>query len=203
MHSKKSKRINHQSKKRTSTSVILIIIAGVLLGAGIYILLLLLTPKLSRNSAKEFQKTQEQLQVSNKNFLTIPSASIAAEISEGDVNVLDKGVVWHRLPAVGNPEKGGNTILTGHSFVWGYTPKQIKEQSIFYNLNEVKVGDKLQVRWNNTTYNYEVSETKQVKPNQIEIEKPSKEAKLTIYTCTLGGSADGRVVVIARPTDRQ
>ena len=81
MHPKKTKRINHQSKKRTSTSVILIIIAGVLLGAGIYILLLLLTPKLSRNSAKEFQKTQEQVQLSNKNFRTIPSASIAAEIS--------------------------------------------------------------------------------------------------------------------------
>lgn len=191
----------HSPKKsKKITSVILIVIAGILLGIGVYILILLFTPKLQKKSAKEFQKTQEQLQQSDKNFLTISSAGIAAEISEGDVNVLDKGVVWHRLPKEGNPEKGGNTVLTGHSFVCGYTPKQIKEQSIFYNLNEVKVGDKVEVRWNGKTHSYIVSETKQVKPNQTEIEKPSTEAKLTIYTCTLGGSADGRVVVIAKPS---
>jgi LPXTG-site transpeptidase (sortase) family protein len=189
-----------KSKSRKNSALVLIVIAGLLLGLGVYILALLLTPKLQKKSAQEFQKTQEQLQKSDKNLLTIKSAGVATEISEGDVNVLDKGLVWHRLPKEGNPEVGGNMILTGHSFVWGYTPKQVKENSIFYNLGDAKVGDPIEVRWNGKSYNYKVSETKQVKPNQIEIEKPSKDPKLTIYTCTLAGSADGRVVVIAVPS---
>ncbi len=190
---------NKNSKKR---NFILIIIAGLLLGIGAYILFLLLSPKLSQKTAQSIESSQSQLvKASDKNILLIPSAGVETEISEGNINVLDKGLVWHRLPKEGNPEIGGNTILTGHSFVWGYTPKQIKEKSIFYNLRDVKKGDTVQVRWNGKVYNYKVTETKQVKPNEIEIEKPSNEPKLTIYTCTLAGSADGRVVVIARPSN--
>lgn len=190
-----------QPKNSNKRKILLIIIAGLLIGVGAYILVLLLTPKVQKKTAKTIETSQSQLvKASDKNILVIPSAGIEAEISEGNVNVLDKGLVWHRLPKEGNPEKGGNTILTGHSFVWGYTPKQVKEQSIFYNLSDVKKGDAIQVRWNGKIYNYVASEIKQVKPNETDIEKPSKDPKLTIYTCTLGGSADGRVVVIAKPS---
>lgn len=190
-----------QPKNSNKRKILLIIIAGLLIGVGAYILVLLLTPKVQKKTAKTIETSQSQLvKASDKNILVIPSAGIEAEISEGNVNVLDKGLVWHRLPKEGSPEAGGNTILTGHSFVWGYTPKQVKEQSIFYNLSDVKKGDAIQVRWNGKIYNYVASEIKQVKPNETDIEKPSKDPKLTIYTCTLGGSADGRVVVIAKPS---
>jgi sortase A len=192
---------NFSNPRLNKPTIAMVIIAGLLLGFGIYILILLLTPKIQKKTEQTILKSQTQQPIdSNKNELIIPSAGIEAEISEGNITVLDKGLVWHRLPKEGNPTIGGNMILTGHSFVWGYTPKQVKEKSIFYNLSDAKKGDLLQVRWDGKIYKYKVLEIKQVKPNATEIEKPSKEPKLTIYTCTLGGSADGRVVVIAIPS---
>lgn len=193
---------NHHSKSSTKSSkfhiAVLVIIIGVLLGLAAYILLLLLSPKIIPNTNSTTTSPQHQEQKGNR--LIIQTVSINAEILEGNENVLDKGV-WHRLPAQGNPEIGGNMILTGHSFVWGFTPRQVKERSIFYNLQNIKVGDEIKVKWNEKEYNYKVSETKEVKPNQTEIEKNTKEPQLTIYTCTLSGAADGRVVVIAKPAD--
>ncbi len=61
------------------------------------------------------------------------------------------------------------------------------------------MGDDITVYWDKKDYRYKITEVKTVKPNETSIEAPSKEPKLTIYTCTLGGSADGRVVVIAKP----
>lgn len=185
-----------KARKRLLT-VGIMFLACILFGLGIYLLVLILVPKLQKKSAESIKNSQSQ--ESDKNELFIQSAGISAEISEGDIGVLDKGLIWHRLAKQGNPEIGGNMVLTGHSFVWGYTPKQIKEKSIFYNLGDAKKGDEVEVRWNGKIYNYEVSEIKQVKPSQIEIELPSKDPKLTIYTCTTGGSADGRVVIIAIP----
>lgn len=188
-----------KSKKgKTVLTVVMVIISGVLLGASLYITLLLLSPKIQKKSATEI-KANITTQESNKNMLYIPTAGVNAEIAEGDVNVLDEGKVWHRLPHEGNPTTGGNMILTGHSFVWGYTPAQIKKKSIFYSLPEAKVGDEVTVHWNDKNYEYIISEVKTVKPTEVSIEEYTKDPRLTIYTCTLGGSADGRVVVIARP----
>lgn len=186
-----------KKKSRAIISTILIILSGVLIGIGIYIIFLLLTPKLHKKPASEVKK--EATQISENNMLYIPSAGVNAEIAEGDVNVLDKGKIWHRLPYEGNPTTGGNTILTGHSFIWGYSPEQIKKKSIFYNLSDAKIGDEVIIKWNRKNYNYKIIDKKTVKPNDVSIESPSKEDILTIYTCTMGGSSDGRVVLIAKP----
>jgi sortase A len=47
-------------------------------------------------------------------------------------------------------------------------------------------------------YTYYVDKIFDVKPTQTEIEAPSKDAKLTLYTCSLGGSSDVRLVLIAK-----
>jgi LPXTG-site transpeptidase (sortase) family protein len=56
------------------------------------------------------------------------------------------------------------------------------------------------INWQGKQYKYAVEEVKQVKPNAVEIEYQSSKPRLTIYTCTPGGSADGRVVVVAVPS---
>lgn len=190
-------RLPKSKKRKRLLTVGIMFLACILFGLGIYLLILILVPKIQKKSAESIRNSQEQ--ESNKNELFIQSAGISAEIAEGDISVLDRGLIWHRLAKQGNPEIGGNMVLTGHSFVWGYTPEQIKEKSILYNLGDAKKGDEVQVRWNGKIYDYEVSEIKEVKPNQIEIELPSEEPKLTIYTCTTGGSVDGRIVIIAIP----
>jgi sortase A len=187
----------HNKKKRALT-VLFVVLAIILLLLSIYILVLMFSPKIQKQTANDIKKVTAEAITHNKNMLLIPSAGIQAEIAEGDVSVLDKGLAWHRFPDRGDPSNGGNTIITGHSFVWGYTPKQIKEKSIFYNLSDVKKGDEVTVVWDKKTYQYTVTDIKDVKPNATEIENKTKDPILTIYTCTSGGSADGRVVVIAK-----
>lgn len=182
-------------KKSSRMRAVIIVVFAVLLLLGIYILVLYMSPRLvpvfKKNSV-----VNDQEDTSNR--LTIPSTGINVAIKEGGEEQLEHGA-WHRFPERGNPELGGNFILSAHSFVWGITPDQVTEKSYFYTLKDVNVGDEISVRWNYKDYKYKVDQTFDVKPNQIEIEKPSIEPKLTIYTCTESGSADGRVVVVAKP----
>ncbi len=174
---------------------LIILIAACIAGA-IYIVFLLLAPKLLGTNGQSSKN--QAVVVDNANRITISSVGISAPIIEGDVNSLEKGA-WHRLPQQGDPTKGGNFIVTGHSFVWGYTPQQIKEKSIFYNLPDVKNNDTITIKWDGKDYKYKVTDIKKVKPNQTEVETQTKDPQLTVYTCTLAGSSDGRVVVIAKP----
>ncbi len=111
--------------------------------------------------------------------------------------LLEKGV-WHRYAERGDPKKGGNFILSAHRFTLGNSPSQTKTKSPFYNINKLAIGDQIRVFFHGTWYDYAITKMYDVKPNATEIEAPSDEAKLTLYTCTLKGSADGRTVVEAR-----
>jgi sortase A len=177
----------------------LFILAMLFLIGGLYMGYLMIYPKLQKKSTQEIKKSANEKPAADKNTIFIPSVSIQADIEEGGPDTLDKGFAWHRLPEQGDPIKGGNMIVTGHSFVWGYRPDEVYKRSIFYDLKDIKVGDEVLINWDGKQYKYSVSKVKTVKPNAIEIEQPSGDPMLTIYTCTVGGSADGRVVVIAKP----
>lgn len=122
--------------KRWRKLLAMIISLAMILG-GLYILFILIIPKVSRPSEKSIRQRAETV-TQDKNQVFIPSVGIQSEIKEGGIDILDQGVVWHRLPERGNPEKGGNFILTGHSFVWGYTPQEVTKQSVFYHLAKPK-----------------------------------------------------------------
>lgn len=188
----KEEKLHKKPKTFFGVALLIISIASIL--AGLYLLLILFTPKLTAT----LQKNSTPKLDSNQNQLVIPSVGIKTLILEGGEEQLDHGA-WHRYPERGNPENSGNFILSAHSFVWGYTPQQVNQKSYFYNLKEVSVGDEILVRWNSKDYKYVVESTFSINPNQVEIENHSDTAKLTIYTCTEGGSADGRVVVVAKP----
>ena len=183
-----------RSKSKIFFRVTLLIISIISILAGLYLLLILFSPKL----ASTIQKNSTPKLDVDQNQLVIPEVGIKALILEGGEEQLEYGA-WHRYPERGNPEMGGNFILSAHSFVWGYTPQQVNQKSYFYNLKDAKIGDEILVRWNNKDYKYLVESTFSINPSQTEIENPSDTPKMTIYTCTEGGSADGRVVVIARP----
>ncbi|MCC7543765.1 sortase [bacterium] len=116
--------------------------------------------------------------------------------SDGGAELLELGS-WHRFPDRGSPAKGGNFILSAHRFNLGNSPGQTKTKSPFYNLHKLTVRDGIRVFFDGTWYDYVVTKLYSVNPNATEIEEPSPEAKLTLYTCTLKGSADGRLVVEA------
>ena len=185
--------------KNKQGRLLLIFIGTALLLIGMYVAYLLISPRLSKKQTKEVQQAVAQKPQADRNAVFIPSVGIQANIEQGDINILDKGMAWHRLPEQGNPIKGGNMIITGHSFVWGYRPDEIKKKSIFYDLKNSKVGDEVVVNWEGKQYKYKITKLKTVKPNAIEVEDQTSDPQLTIYTCTLGGAADGRVVVVAKP----
>jgi len=178
----------------------LLVISLACMATGLYIFFLLNYPRIV-DRFTPYGPDATQLLAADKNTITIPSAKIQANFETGGSDVLDRGLAWHRFPERGDPENGGNFIISGHRFVWSLNPATVRDHSIFFFLDKVKIGDEIQIRWDNKDYKYIVTELKEVKPNATEIEQPTTEPQLTIYTCTLGGSADGRVVVIAKPVE--
>jgi sortase A len=158
---------------------------------GAYMLITAVTPsiviKRTKITAIKLDKKKDQV--------IIPQLGIQEGIYEGGPEVLENGT-WHRYPERGKPGVG-NFILSGHRFVMGNTPGETLRKSPFYNLGKIKVGDPLYVDWRGRRFSYKVTKTYQVKPNEVSIEAPSKKHKLTLYTCTLSGSADGRLVIEA------
>jgi len=123
--------------------------------------------------------------------LVIPKIALDEHIYEGISPYLVNKGVWAR-PLTSTPAKGGNTVLVGHRFTYD-------GPATFYSLDKVKSGDNIVIYWQGVEYDYQVSETKVVPATAVEIESPTKDAQLTIYTCTPLWSAKDRLVVIAKP----
>lgn len=128
--------------------------------------------------------------IPDKNTLVIPRMKLQQEIYEGGEWVLNKGV-WH-TPNTGSPDSGSNMVLSGHRFTYG-------GPAVFYHMDKVRKGDKIVIYWQKQKHEYEVKEIKVVPPTAVDILEQSKEAKLTIYTCTPLWSAANRLVVVAEP----
>lgn len=126
--------------------------------------------------------------------LIIPRLGMNEPIHGGDISSLRKGV-W-RIPASSTPDKGSNTVLVGHRFTYS-------GQAVFYHLDKVKVGDELTLIWDKKVYTYAVSEISVVPPSQVSVEAPTKEAQLTLYTCTPLWNAKDRLVIQAQPKGDQ
>lgn len=190
-----------QKKNHHVVGIITTIVILLLLSAGGYILLLSFAPSLNVPivTGKAPDATQKKLEQapSSEDRLYIPQINVDVAIVTGSSEaVLEKGA-WHRKPENGDPIKGGNFILSAHRFVMAYTPQHVAEQSPFYNIDKLNEGDKFFVDYKGKRYAYEIKRIYGVKPNAVEIEEPSDKPILTLYSCTLGGSADGRDVIEA------
>ncbi len=179
--------------------VVLLILAIACILAGLYLGYLLLSPKIATlvpiKTKIDLNTTDDS--TDHRNRIQIQKINLEVPFLEGDASSLDHGA-WHRYPERGNPEDGGNFILSAHRFNIGTTPVETKERSPFYNVDKLKVGDTMRVFYNDHWYDYVITKTYSVKPNAIEIEAPSEDAHLTLYSCSLGGSSDGRTVIEAK-----
>ncbi len=171
-----------------------LIIGLALLSAGLYLMLIIVLPYIPAQK-NPTEKQKSELSVDS---VTVPSVGIYAPIIQGNADALNQGA-WHRFPERGNPVKGGTFILSAHSFVFRLNPLQSRQDSYFFNLHKAKVGDKIHVVWDKKEYTYTVSKLYEVQPNAVEIEEVNGTDHLVMYTCTPGGSADGRVVIEALP----
>lgn len=175
--------------------------AALCLGAGAYILILVLTPQVMMTPSTTDWNTpvkhsDEKL---TENRLYIPKLKLNITYKDGGAEVLSSNA-WHRYPERGDPGQGGNFILAAHRFELGLTPGEVRRKSPFYHLNLLEPGDKIYVDYEGKRYEYITTKRYSVKPTAIEIENPSIDPVMTLYTCTFKGQADGREVITATRT---
>ena len=167
--------------------------------AGVYLLLLVFAPAYnapapSTSSQNNWNKPVPRTELTEQR-LYIPRLSLNLLYAD-EQRALREGL-WHRFPERGDPEDG-NFILAGHRFEIGLTPGETKRRSPLYHIDKIQAGDYIYADFNGKRYQYEVTRKYKVKPKQTEIEEPSSVAKMTLYTCTLKGEADGREVLEAK-----
>ena len=118
-----------------------------------------------------------------ENGLIIDKIKVRGEIHEGEnwEQILKTGV-W-RVGDFGTPEN--NTlpiILAAHRFGYVTWTNSFRTLNSFYNLPKLKVGDKVEIIWNQRKYAYEIySEETGTKITDY-------EADLILYTCELWNS---------------
>lgn len=119
--------------------------------------------------------------------IMIPSigANVDLHYSSSD-KALDLGA-W--LKSQGSlPGATGNTIITGHKFVY------YSGQRPFYHLYRVQPGNNIYIYWRGQTYLYNVTENFIVDDSEVWIEAPASGSILTVYTCEGLDSAQRRVL---------
>jgi len=128
------------------------------------------------------------------NRIVIPSIQVNEPIKEGgNIWVINDGGTWRR-PNTSTPVENNNTVIVGHRFFGNNI-------STFYHLDKVLNGQKLALYWEGEEIIYEVTDTKIVDATAVEIEAPTDEKQLTIYTCHPIWTAKERLVVIAKPIE--
>ncbi len=177
-------------------SKLLTFIAVLLMAGGLYIGLLASTPAIIYRPQPIIVKDLEKPKP-GQNQLIIPKIGVNVAYGTDGKAALDRGAQW-RFPDRGSPDGKGNFIVAAHRFVIAPTPWETNKKSPFYHIEKVQVGDQIIVDYKGKRYAYKVSEFKTVKPNDIEIEAKSKQPKMTLYSCGLGGARSDRLVIIAK-----
>ena len=146
----------------------------------------LITPRVSMANSP----ASVSLPVPEDDTVLITSIDVNAPIVEGETSkALEQGI-WHR-PKSSTPDKGGNTVLVGHRFLYTSGPKT------FYNLDKLKIGDMVTIYWHKIRYDYMVDSILVALPTAMEIEQPTAQPTLTLYTCTPLFTVGKRLVVRA------
>ena len=124
------------------------------------------------------------------NRLVLPAIFLDQRVHEGSNALTLKKGLW-RLPKSSTPDKGSNTVIVGHRFTYD-------GPAVLYQLDKIKVGQQFPLYWEGKEYVYEVTVVKVVPPSALEVEAPTAEPRLTIYTCTPILTAQNRLVIQAR-----
>ncbi|WP_294407042.1 class D sortase [uncultured Clostridium sp.] len=110
-------------------------------------------------------------------IIEIPKIELTAPIGQGVDNQTLKYSVGH-FEQTAMPDEKGNCCLIGHrSYTYG---------QYFNRLDEIEKGDTITVQYKNNTYNYIVSDTFVVEPQEVSVLESQKDgiSEITLITCT-------------------
>lgn len=146
--------------------------------------------------SKEVQKIKNHLPATkfsiSQNRVIIPKIGVNAPIvqAEREEEGLSEGA-W-LVPVGSTPDKGGNTVITGHRFK--YLPPS---NLTFYLVHKLEEDDIFSIIWEDKDYLYKVREIDIVDPWESWPHEPSSESILTMYTCHPIYSTEKRLVVVS------
>ncbi len=141
----------------------------------------------AENVEGEKEKKPEKAQLEEGKgigILNIPKINLEIGIIEGVSYEDIKYVVGH-FPGSQMPGEKGNFSIAGHRI--SYFGQAFKD------IDKLEKGDKVKVTYNGREYTYEVTDMYEVTPNETEALNPTKDATITIVTCTT--DAKNRVIV--------
>ena len=125
----------------------------------------------------------------------IPSVNIKGNIVEGkNETSLNRGFWFY--PTSSSPGEKGNTVIIGHRFL-----KIPPAQDTFFNLDKVKIGDKIKV--SNDLFNlwYTVVDIKIVNPQNTSVLLQTNDYRITLITCTPLWSDKKRLIIVGMLDD--
>ncbi len=124
--------------------------------------------------------------------LKINSALIDGAIFDGtDAHTLSKGF-WH-FPLSKAAGMRGNTVIIGHRY-----DKMPPATDTFFNLDKVKLGDKIIIEQDSQEWVYTVAESKVVQPDDRSVLAQTNDFRLTLITCHPLWSSKERLVIVAK-----
>jgi len=187
-----------ESEKKSRKGLIGVI-ALVIVAGGLYSTALVLSPYyfIEQQLAKNVSIVTGE-KVTQANRLYIPRIGVSLSYKTGDKSVLNSGL-WHRAPAKGDPEQGGNFVVTGYRFKLALTPQETYQASSLFGVDKLKQNDLIAVDFNGKRYEYKVNRRYKTKSGLSEIEASSRIPKLTLYTSDTEGGFDNREIIEAVP----
>lgn len=123
--------------------------------------------------------------------LVVESANIQGKIVDGYTQESMLEGFWH-YPGSSVPGKRGNTVIFGHRF-----HRLPPSKNTFFNLDSVKVGDKVRIEQTGTEFTYTVVKTSVADKYDESILNDTGDYRLTLITCTPLWTSEKRLVVTA------
>jgi sortase A len=119
--------------------------------------------------------------------IEVPRLHVSAAVANGDDDGTLRVAIGH-LPDTPFPWEAGNSALAGH------------RDTFFRELRNIRVGDEMRVATPYGDFNYQVSGTRIVTPDDLSVLEPTAEPTLTLVTCypfSYVGHAPKRFIVRA------
>jgi len=172
------------------------ILASLMIGVG---LIWLNQVKINLTNARAKAALEIQSQISQANFSKRPEAPLRLKISSAEIDQLinptlivdgnwqtsNSGVSY--LISSARPRENSNIVIYGHNL-----------KQVFGKLDQVQLGDIVELQSLDHTAKYQVSTRNIVNPDAIEIALPTPTETLTLYTC-IGRFDSQRLVLTAKP----
>jgi LPXTG-site transpeptidase (sortase) family protein len=124
------------------------------------------------NKAVKIAKTENNNLVISKIKLNKPVLQMQ------DIKAL-RSQTWI-LPWTSTPDKGGNTVIVGHTY---NLIKGKYSKNAFWDLETLEKGDTVEMTWKGKKYTYIITEKGTAKPEEWQLENQTEKAMLTLYGC--------------------